>query len=137
MEMDGNAWKRVGKGPAVSDITTVLGAFHKKKSYASKGALWFHLGKKMPYFSLKAVLKRLERDGVLQISKGKVSIRELPELTKVKLGQKPEVLEDPTKGYGPLLVYYKTKGEHHITSTTTDLKYMKVMRDKFQNKGKK
>ncbi len=76
MEMNGDAWKRVGKGPAVSDITTVLGAFHKKKSYTSKGALWFHLGKKMPYSSLKTVLKRLERDGVLQISSGKVSIRE-------------------------------------------------------------
>jgi hypothetical protein len=137
MEITGDAWKRVRKGPAVSDITTVLGAFRKKRSYASKGALWFHLGRKMPYDTLKNVLKRLERDGVLQISSGKVSIRELPELTKVTLGQKPEVLEDPTKGYGPLLVYYKTKGEHHITSTTTDLKYMKAMRDKFQNKGKK
>ena len=84
--MDGNAWKRVGKGSAVSDITTVLGAFHKKRSYASKGALWFHLGKKMPYSSLKAVLKRLERDGVLRISKGKVSIRELPELNKGEVG---------------------------------------------------
>ena len=52
----------------------------------------------MPYSDLKAVLKRLERDGVVRISKGKVSIRELPELTKVKLGQKAELLDDPTKG---------------------------------------
>jgi hypothetical protein len=134
MKMDGNAWKTVGKGPAVSDITTVLGAFRKNRSYASRGALWFYLGKKMPYPDLKAVLKRLERDGVVRISKGKVTLREMPELTKVKIGQKLEPIEDPTNVFGPLLVYYKQNGEHRITSTTTDLKYMKAMREVFREK---
>jgi hypothetical protein len=123
---------KTGKWSTVNDITTVLGAFRNNRSFASRGALWFHLGKKMPYPSLKAVLKRLEKDGVVRISKGKVSIRELPQLTKVKLGQKPEALEDPTRGYGPLLIYYKKNGLHHITSSTADMKYMKAMREAFR-----
>ncbi len=123
-----------GKRQTVSDMAAVLGAFMNKRSYASKGALWFYIGKRMPYSEFKSILKRLERNGIVRISKGRVSICE-SELARVKMGQQSEILDDPAKILGPLLVYYKRNGKHHIASSTVNLKYMEAMRALFkQNK---
>ena len=123
------------RGPAVCDITAIMGAFMKKKRYSSKGALWFHLDKRMPYSELKSILTRLERDGIVRISNGKVSLCKLPELTTVKMGRQSEVLEDPAKRFGPLLVYYKANGRQRITSSTANLEYMNALRTLFRQKG--
>ena len=124
-----------GSEPTISGMTAVLGAFTEKRRYSSKGALWSHLGKRMPYSELKSILTRLERDGIVRISNGKVSLCKLPELTTVKMGRQSEVLEDPAKRFGPLLVYYKANGRQRITSSTADLEYMNAIRKLFRQKG--
>lgn len=120
------------KVPSTGDVSVVLGAFLKRRSFRSRSALWFHLGRRMPYGDLKAVLELLEREGVVHTSKGKISIRELPQLAKVRMGQKTEAIEDPAQEYGPLLVYYKKGPEQHITSSTADIEFMKALRARFR-----